>query len=208
MTKETKYGTIYEMYCEKTGKYYVGATTEKLNIRKGKHNYDSKRSNTELSQDIREYGIDSFTIKPIVTASTPQQLSYLEDYHIIEYALLGKPVYKQNKGGIGYDENKRASIRKQWQDPEYRKSKIRSMSTVKDADCILMILINDKCEIIGELFGVSISHVSRLKRGTRRNYLLEIIDKHFNGVSLTLEQAERLKGITEISELKSSIEAL
>ena len=58
--------TVYKIVNNVNDKVYFGITKTALNLRWNNHKYWSKKKNTPLYAAIRKYGLDSFSIVPIV----------------------------------------------------------------------------------------------------------------------------------------------
>ena len=95
---------IYEMYCIRTDKYYIGQTIKPLNDRISKHFSDAKRGREQpLYEDIRRYGRDGFTYKELEYVPDRNDLDDKEKYWIGKYKTEGKILYNRETGGRSGD---------------------------------------------------------------------------------------------------------
>lgn len=75
-------GVIYKITNKKSGKSYVGQTTQKLKDRLGQHRTDSRPYPISLA--IRKYGWENFEVAVLATSASRQTLDLLEEFFIIE----------------------------------------------------------------------------------------------------------------------------
>jgi group I intron endonuclease len=76
-----RYGYVYLVTCQASGKYYVGQTTKTVVERWAAHVRAARcgRNNRLLHKAIRKYGPEAFTVKSIMYANDQKELNYLED---------------------------------------------------------------------------------------------------------------------------------
>jgi group I intron endonuclease len=86
---------IYQITCLVNGKRYIGQTEIRIANRFSMHRNEKARG--PLYDDIREFGVDLFTVRVIKQCRDPAELN-LEEVRLI--ALL-KPEYNQARGGKG-----------------------------------------------------------------------------------------------------------
>ncbi len=93
-------GTIYSIYNQETGKYYIGQTTQDLNKRWKEHLYEAKRHNgAPLYKSMRKYGLDKFKIK-VIEECNITLLDERETYWIDQYNSYNEG-YNQTTGAGG-----------------------------------------------------------------------------------------------------------
>lgn len=90
-----KFGIIYKITNKDTGKAYIGQTTKSLSQRLKSH----LKENKHISNLLRAYGVDSFIIEELCSASNINDLNYLETFMINEYNTLYPLGYNHTKGG-------------------------------------------------------------------------------------------------------------
>jgi group I intron endonuclease len=89
---------IYLITNKVNGKQYVGQTMRKLSQRWTEHN-SSKKGCVVLSNAIKKYGRDGFTIEEIDKASSLEELNEKEKYFINKYNTLSPNGYNLSTGG-------------------------------------------------------------------------------------------------------------
>ncbi len=101
MVKLKRYkNIIYEIYCTKTNKYYIGQTIKPLNDRMSKHFSDAKNGRKQpLYDDIRRYGRDYFVYQELCCVTTSEDLDDKERYWIDKYLKDGRDLYNLEFGG-------------------------------------------------------------------------------------------------------------
>ena len=96
----TQKGVVYLITNRVNQKQYVGQTTRKLQQRWNDHIAASKDESNDfaLYRAIRKYGVESFTIEPLVECDSADELNYAEQYFIEALGTL-KEGYNMTSGG-------------------------------------------------------------------------------------------------------------
>jgi group I intron endonuclease len=96
------YGIIYCATCVKTGRRYIGKTTQGLATRKVKHKHDSKYRDCYFYNAAKKYGWDSFEWKILDEAYDEVNLNTKEKYWVSFFDSTNhKKGYNIQKGGQG-----------------------------------------------------------------------------------------------------------
>ena len=74
---------IYSIYCNDSGKYYVGQTIQSISKRFKSH----CNSKFLIGEAIRKYGVENFIIEEIDTASSLEELNEKESFWVIKLLL-------------------------------------------------------------------------------------------------------------------------
>lgn len=91
---------IYEAYCEKSGKTYIGLTTQSLKTRRQQHeSYARRGSNTHFHKALRKYGADAFDWDVTLKVSSLDDLKRMERLMISLYER--HQLYNETEGGDG-----------------------------------------------------------------------------------------------------------
>lgn len=90
---------IYKITNKINGKYYIGQTIRKLEIR-WYHHYTTKRG-TYISAAIQKYGKENFSIEEIAQYKNQKDLNNAEEYYINFYNCLVPYGYNLQLGGNG-----------------------------------------------------------------------------------------------------------
>ena len=91
---------IYEAYCAKSGKTYIGLTTQSLRIRRQQHeSYARRGSNAHLHKALRKYGNDAFEWDVTLKVSSLDEMKRLERMMISLYER--QQLYNETEGGDG-----------------------------------------------------------------------------------------------------------
>jgi len=94
--KGYSYGTVYLVFCEVSGKGYVGQTVQDLQARWRSHRYGQCHA---LRAAIHKYGADSFTILPLGYASDKDDLDSKEIAWIAAFRTVAPGGYNLELGG-------------------------------------------------------------------------------------------------------------
>ena len=92
-----KTGFIYKIVNNINSKIYIGQTTQSLNARWSGHKHDMQTKDSHLYRAMRKYGIENFTIEPIVECDI-NELNELEIYYIEKYDTITNG-YNSTSGG-------------------------------------------------------------------------------------------------------------
>ena len=87
---------IYRITNNINHKVYIGQTCRTLDERTAEH---IRHSTTAIDKAIRKYGIDTFTVEQIDTASNIDELNQKEIYWIAKYNCMVPNGYNQCVGG-------------------------------------------------------------------------------------------------------------
>ena len=91
---------IYEIYCKKTDKYYIGQTIKPITERISKHFSDAKRGREQpLYEDMRKFGKEEFKYRILEKVENENMLDDKERFYIEEYLKEGKKLYNREFGG-------------------------------------------------------------------------------------------------------------
>ena len=92
---------IYKITHIKSGKSYIGQTTQPLAERIWQHTNrsPSQKHRSSIHNAIKRYGIDSFTIETLASASSIEELNMLEIELIAKHNTLAPNGYNLLKGG-------------------------------------------------------------------------------------------------------------
>jgi len=98
MEKENNY-IIYKAYNNEDGQVYVGATTSSVEKRKQDHIIKALNGEvTKFYEAISTYGADAFTWEQVDTASSIDELAYMEKQYIYEFKAKEEG-YNSDEGG-------------------------------------------------------------------------------------------------------------
>ena len=89
---------IYKITNLINNKIYIGQTTQPLNCRWNDHCH-SKRKNNAITNAIRKYGKDNFSIEVLATVYKTDDLNRLEKFYIEEFNSLAPKGYNLKTGG-------------------------------------------------------------------------------------------------------------
>ena len=102
---------IYKFTHIDSGKSYVGQTIQNPNQRRLEHINDSKYTTKtyHFHNALRKYGIDSFTFEVIDTATTLEELNFLEGKYVEQYDSINNGFNIRQAGGnkLHSEESKR-----------------------------------------------------------------------------------------------------
>ena len=111
---KTCYGLIYLVMNLVNGKQYIGQTMRPVEDRWETHIHSAKkgtqRGKHSLAQAILDFGITTFSIRQIDTASTHAELNKLERYWIKKSTSLAPHGYNLNRGGSGVSKGQPVTI--------------------------------------------------------------------------------------------------
>jgi hypothetical protein len=93
-------GYVYIITNKVDGKVYIGKTTRSVEERWREHVSHCKSSNLKFSNAIKKYGNDSFLVETIDSASSDNELNFLECFYI-EVLKSNVSGYNLTKGGEG-----------------------------------------------------------------------------------------------------------
>lgn len=91
------YGIIYKITNAANNKEYVGQTTQNIEKRYKQHLVDKR--NRHISNAIRKYGKENFTIELIATAKDQKELNDLEVLYVNKYNTIHPNGYNHRAGG-------------------------------------------------------------------------------------------------------------
>ena len=98
--KKLKTWKIYSIFCQTSGKYYVGQTSSSVPKRWACHLQDAKRGRSWLfSRAIRAHGRDAFVVKEICRCSTQADANRIERETIDSYGCMTPHGYNVLTGG-------------------------------------------------------------------------------------------------------------
>lgn len=141
---------IYKLQNKSNNKIYIGQTKSTLNHRIGQH-LSCKKSNTELSNDLKELGIDNFNIDILADGNfNSDELDLLEILFINNFNSTVPNGYNSTSGGkkefnisndvkikisstlkgriINWNDKISSTMKNKWGDVEYREKMIKSHS--------------------------------------------------------------------------------
>ena len=124
-----KYGIIYKIKNLINGKEYIGQTTNSISYRFSSHCKENR--NRHISNSIKTYGKDNFSIEEICSAQSKEDLNFLESFFVNHYNTMYPNGYNHraggNQNGICSEELKRKiSIAKTGKPNLKRRGEIRS----------------------------------------------------------------------------------
>lgn len=101
--------SIYELWCARSNKSYIGYTSLTPDERFELHCKDAQRTtNSHIHHAIAKYGREAFEVRTIYQSKDSQHtLEEMEPFFISEYRKLGE-VYNIQEGGRGYRNNPRS----------------------------------------------------------------------------------------------------
>jgi group I intron endonuclease len=117
---------IYKCTNTINGKFYIGKTEKHLNVRIAVHKSNSNKAKFYFHRSLNKHGFDKFKWEIIATASSKEELSFLEKKFIEEL----KPQYNMTKGGEGSLGLKMSDVAKS-KISKFQKGKIVSSETAK-----------------------------------------------------------------------------
>ena len=178
------WGKIYLLTCAANGKQYVGQTTQNLKARFDQHFYSSRksapvRSSTPLSNAIKKYGKENFSISLLCSCYSQGELNLMEDLYI---ACLGTLVdnggYNLERGGA---KGKSSERTKSLQSQQRRGSKnSRYLHDIDDAQIVLLYEQGNSAKTVSEMLGLRPGTVEKrlrksgvVMRHVGRQYLSE-----------------------------------
>ena len=120
----------YAITCKPSGKTYIGITGASLSRRWTEHQYSARRrpNASALYSAIAKYGIDSFTIQPLCSATTWADICAVESLLIQQHGTLAPIGYNLTLGGEG-----RSGFRPSVESVERSASKHRGLIRSMDA---------------------------------------------------------------------------
>jgi group I intron endonuclease len=94
---------IYKLTNTVNGKIYIGLTTQSLSDRMCGHRRAARKGSPQLiARAIRKYGFEAFTVEEIATASSLEELRFLEVFYIAESRSAERSRgYNRSLGGEG-----------------------------------------------------------------------------------------------------------
>lgn len=95
-------GIIYKVTNLVNNKVYIGQTTQNLHTRIYHHFYDSKNANCYFHHAINKYGKENFAAEEICSATSLENLNYLEEHFICYYTSLSPNGYNIVLGGNNF----------------------------------------------------------------------------------------------------------
>lgn len=95
-----KYGIIYKITNSKTKMSYIGQTTGSLSKRISAHLKEKR--NRHISNAMRKYGIENFSITELVSCFNLESLNYYEVYFVNVFNTLHPNGYNHRAGGSQY----------------------------------------------------------------------------------------------------------
>lgn len=125
------WGKVYLLTCDVNGKQYVGQTTRSLKFRFKQHLSSAKktrnsRRNTPLSKAIRKHGKENFSIAPLCSCISQDELNLMEDLYIVSLGtIVDTGGYNLERGGSNGKSSEatkalQSSIRKGKDNSRYR----------------------------------------------------------------------------------------
>lgn len=95
---------VYKLFCELSGKSYIGITSRSLDTRWLEHCSRARQNGREESRlyaAMRKYGLDAFTREVIATTDTDDEARSLERFYILQFDTYANG-YNANEGGHGH----------------------------------------------------------------------------------------------------------
>jgi len=93
------YGRIYRITNKINGMMYVGQTTKTSVYTRFVGHYKETRNNRHVSNAIRKYGKDNFSVEEIAIATSKDELNNLEVYYVDYFNTMAPNGYNHRAGG-------------------------------------------------------------------------------------------------------------